>query len=133
MIKFNIVTTLSAVPPKVFPDAYDPKSDEAHSTNFPIYFGTIESEDELETSIGNLPSILAYNRVFEWNNIISDNKKLCYAYPAIFGQLEEIKDEYGHDIYGEFVGYEIDFNNIVYFVYVTAEPITLTGTKVLFR
>lgn len=89
----------------------------------PIYVGTVGSLNPDEATITALRAVAASGKDGTYIVTMEDNHT-CYAYPAPYGYLTEIKDSNNFGYLNSFTRTMVTINSVQYYVYTLTEPVT---------
>lgn len=98
------------------------------------YFGSVAHDwVATEANIKALGKSLKANREATYSNISTNNGKICYCYPASYGQLTSIKDGNGYEVRDSYTMQPIQIDSIDYYCYILTTPVTSTGVTQIYR
>lgn len=97
------------------------------------YVGAVNTLTPDETMITSLKKIVKDGKGYTWDNIILNDERYCYAYPASMGNLASIKDANNFEYINSYTKNSLTFaDGTNYNVYVLTDPVTITAAKQIY-
>lgn len=96
------------------------------------YIGAVSTLTPSDTDILALNKNVKNTKAYTYNNITLGDERICYAYPASFGNLTSIKDANNFEYLGSYTKSTMLINSENYVVYILTDPITVTGFKQIY-
>lgn len=96
------------------------------------YIGAVNSLTPSDADILTLTKNVKNTKAYTYNNITLGDERICYAYPASFGNLTSIKDANNFEYLGSYTKTTMLINSENYVVYILTDPITVSGFKQIY-
>lgn len=98
------------------------------------YFGTVAADFVLTDENKNtLSSTLNETKAYTKTNISITNQKICFAYPAYFGELTSIVDGNGYEVLNSYELSTVTLNGISYNCYLLRTEVSQTDVTQIYK
>lgn len=98
------------------------------------YFGVVNSDFVLTDQTKNiLSTTLNETRAYTKNNISLTNQKICFAYPAYFGDLTSIVDGNGYEVLNSYDMTKVTLNGVQYNCYLLRMEVSQTDVTQIYK
>lgn len=91
------------------------------------YYGVIDDRDFNTEDISNLTSMESSAKKYTCDYKL-DNQKSVYIFPTSFGEINSIKDANGFEYINSYTFTTIEYDDILYNVYVLTDAVTIEGS-----
>lgn len=98
------------------------------------YFGIIAATGVVdETVIKGLTKLILGSKALSRTGLEFHNSRLCFAYPASFGQLQSIKDGNGYEVIDSYTLQHVEVDNVAYNCYVLTVPVSAENVTQIYQ
>ena len=88
--------------------------------------------DVTETVVHTLTTDLTAKKDYSYTGITMTNRRVCYAYPASYGNLSSIKDKNGYEVIGSYTKTTQTVDGVSYNVYTMTSTGSLSNGSMQF-
>lgn len=85
-----------------------------------------------ETVIKGLTTDLTGSKGYTYSSITMTNRRVCFAYPASYGNLSLIKDKNGYDVTSSYTKTTVSVDDVSYNVYTMTDTGSLSNGQMIF-
>ena len=97
------------------------------------YYGIFNDETPTAAIVTGMTKRLSRTKEFDWTNLTFKNQRVCYAYPADYGELTSILDMNSFEVRDAFKRTDITINDVAFSAYSLSITNSLTDGLLKFK
>lgn len=97
----------------------------------PSYYGAVTQAPATKAEVTALTKVLLDDCDFQATFSLN-NQKACYCYPAVYGDITNIKDANSFEYINSYTKTTVTIDGVAYNVYTLTDPVTITSFKQIY-